>query len=427
MWIAYQVCYALLLLVAAPFLLAFRGRHYLPTLAPRLGRQRVPPGGHALWLHAVSVGEVGVAATLAAALAPLLPPDGRLLITTTTPTGQERARAAAGARSLRERVHVAYLPFDLGVPVRRFLDAFAPRALVLVEGDLWPLLLRRARDRGMPVVVVNGRISDRSFARQRRLRALLRPLHGPVAHWGMQTAADRDRLLALGVPASRVTVTGNLKFETPEPPTVPEADALVVTLAAGRPILLAGSTAAGEEEQVLDAFARLEAGKRALLVLAPRHPERFAAVARLVGARGLALRRRSESFDPQRTDVSTDVLLLDSLGELAGLYRRAAGAFIGGTLVTRGGHNPLEPARFGVPVVVGPSMENFREIADAFDRAAAWRRVRDAAELAAVWASWLDDPPAARALGASGRALVETNRGALRRTVALVQPLLGST
>jgi 3-deoxy-D-manno-octulosonic-acid transferase len=241
----------------------------------------------------------------------------------------------------------------------------------------------------------------------------------------MQTASDRDRLLALGVPLSRVTVTGNLKFETPEPPPVPEADALVERLSAGRPVLLAGSTAAGEDEQVLDAFALLGAGGRALLVLAPRHPERFPAVARLLDARGLVFRRRSEPFDERSAVAPPDVLLLDSLGELAGLYRRAAGAFVGGTLVPRGGHNPLEPARFGVPVTVGPSMENFREIADAFDHAGAWRRVRDAGDLAAVWASWLDDPPAARALGASGRALFEANRGALQRTVALVQPPLG--
>ncbi|HUP24919.1 MAG TPA: glycosyltransferase N-terminal domain-containing protein [Thermoanaerobaculia bacterium] len=420
------MCYALALVVAAPVLLAIRGRHYLPTLAPRLGTQPATQGAHALWLHAVSVGEVGVAATLTAALAPRLGEGRRLLLTTTTPTGQERARALAARPELRDRSTVAYLPFDLGPAVRRFLDGFSPGALVLVEGDLWPLLLQRVRDRSIPVVVVNGRISDRSFARQRPLRAFLGPLHRPVMHWGMQTAADRDRLLALGVPAARVTVTGNLKFETAEPAPVPQAQQLVERLAGGRPVLLAGSTAAGEDDQVLEAFERLGAGRAALLVLAPRHPERCAAVARLITSRGLTAQRRTES-DVARSPASPpDVLLLDSLGELAGLYRLASAAFVGGTLVPRGGQNPLEPARFGVPVVVGPSMENFREIAYAFDGASAWRRAKDAATLAAAWGDWLADPELAREVGARGRALVEANRGALERTLALIRPLLGS-
>lgn len=425
MWILYQVCYVLALGLAAPFLLLSRGRRYGPTLAPRLGRQSSPPGSHAVWLHAVSVGEVGVAATLATSLATLLPPAGRILLTTITPTGQEQARTVASRPSLRDRLDVAYLPFDLDGPVRRFLDAFAPAALVLVEGDLWPLLLRRARDREVPVVVVNGRISDRSYRRLRRLRGLLAPLLRPVAHWGMQTGADRDRLLALGVPSARVTVTGNLKFEMAEPSAAPELEELVRRLAAGRPTLVAGSTAAGEDELVLDAFERLGAGK-ALLVLAPRHPERFGSVTGLVGARGLRCRRRSDALADASATLQPDVLVLDSLGELGALYRLATTAFVGGTLVPRGGHNPLEPARFGVPVAVGPSMENFREIADSFDRDGAWRRVRDADELAAAWAGWLDDPAAASALGARGRALFLSNRGALDRTLELLRPLLGS-
>ena len=424
MWILYQVCYVLALGVAAPFLLASRGRRYGPTLAPRLGRQEATSGGHAVWLHAVSVGEVGVAATLATALVPLLLPDRRIVLTTITPTGQEQARRVASRPSLRGRVDAAYLPFDIDAPVRRFLDSFAPAALVLVEGDLWPLLLRRARDRKIPVVVVNGRISDRSYRRLRLMRGWLGPLLHPVGHWGMQTAADRDRLLALGVPAARVTVTGNLKFDVAEPSSAPELEELVRRLAAGRPILVAGSTAAGEDELVLDAFGRL-GERKAMLVLAPRHPERFGSVAALVESRGLRGRCRSEPVDVPAASPP-DVLVLDSVGELEVLYRLAAGAFVGGTLVPRGGHNPLEPARFGVPVAIGPSMENFREIAETFDREGAWRRVRDADELADAWAGWLDDPGAASALGARGRALLEANRGALERTLELLRPLLGS-
>ena len=446
MWIAYQALLALALLVAAPVLLARRGRHYLETLPGRLGRA---PGGPAtaeppLWLHAVSVGEAGVAATLARALPAELP----LVVTTITPTGQERARAA-----LAGRARIGYLPFDLGFAVGRFFRRARPRALVLVEGDYWPLVLREARRRGLPVAVVNGRVGDATFRRLRRLRRLLGPrfawLFGGVARFGVQSAADRDRLLALGVPAERVTVTGNLKFESPEPPRLPQLEAAVRALAGGRPVLVAGSTMAGEEERVLVAFAAAGGGAQALLVLAPRHPERWDEAARRVAEAGLPLVRRSDLGDPQgvpaagagtgpapgsptaagapprRPGAAADpppaVLLLDSLGELAGLYRAATGAFVGGTLLPTGGHNPLEPARFGLPVVVGPSMENFRQIAEDFDRAGAWERASDAAELGRVWRRWLDDPAAARAVGERAAGLVEAHRGALGKTLALLR------
>jgi 3-deoxy-D-manno-octulosonic-acid transferase len=419
MWLLYQAAMATLLLLAGPILLWRRGRHYAATLPGRLGAHPQPGSAAtgALWLHAVSVGEAGVAATLARALPAQLP----LLVTTITPTGQERARAL-----FRGRAEVAYFPFELGPSVARFFRRFAPRALVLVEGDLWPLVLRAARRRGLPVVVVNGRVSERSFARLRRLRPLLGPLLDPVDRFGVQTAADRERLLALGVEAGRVEVTGNLKYETPEPPRRPELEAAIATLATGRPILVAGSTMAGEEEAVLAAFAAAageRGGARALLILAPRHPERFAAVAELVERHGLALARRS-ALAPGGGVPPIDILLLDSLGELAGLYRLAAGAFIGGTLVPTGGHNPLEPARFAVPIAAGPAMDNFREIAAEFDRADAWRRVASREELAAAFRAWLDDPAGARVQGERAAALLARNRGALERTLTLLAPIL---
>jgi 3-deoxy-D-manno-octulosonic-acid transferase len=422
LWGVYQLVMGAALLLTGPILVARRGGHYLPTLPGRLGRTPaggaaagVPGGGRGgLWLHAVSVGEVGVAATLARAL----PPDLPLLVTTITPTGQARARAAFAGRAA-----VAYLPFELGFAVRRFFDRSAPAALVLVEGDFWPLLLREARRRRLPVAVANGRVSDRSFRRMRRLRPFLAPLLAGVDRFGVQTAEDRGKLLALGVPAERVAVTGNLKYEAPEPARSPALEGEVRRLAAGRAVLLAGSTMAGEEEEVLDALASL--GGRALLVLAPRHPERWDAVERLVAGRGLAAVRRSglAGADAPR---SADVLLLDSLGELAGLYAVADAAFVGGTLVATGGHNPLEPARFGVATAVGPSMENFREMAAEFDRAGAWRRVAGGRELAAVWGGWLDDPAAARAVGSRAARLVEDNRGALERTLELLAPALAA-
>jgi len=404
----YQLAAGAALLIAGPFLLARRGSHYLPTLSGRLGSSAAsaPKPGGSVWIHAVSVGEVAVAATLIKAL----PPDLPLLVTTVTPTGQERAKAL-----FQDRAEIAYLPFDLGFAVRRFFDRFQPKALVLVEGDYWPLVLSEARRRGLPVAVINGRVGDRSFSRMSKLRPLLGYLFSRVDRFGVQSTEDRDRLVSLGVSAERVTVTGNLKYESPEPAVKPDLEERLRALAAGRPILLAGSTTPGEEEQVLDAFNRLSG--RAMLLIAPRHPERWDEVAALLGKNAV---RRSAIPEGARPDV----VLLDSLGELAGLYRIAAGAFIGGTLAPKGGHNPLEPARFGVPVAVGPSMHNFRDMAERFDKAQAWRRVKDAEELAAVWGEWIADPAAAREQGGRALRLLEENRGALGRTLEMLEPVL---
>jgi len=426
-WLLYQFLMAAALLLAAPVLLLRRGGHYLPTLRGRLGFDRREDPSRdvrrdGLWIHAVSVGEVGVAATLARHL----PEEQPAVVTTVTPTGQERARAA-----FRNRSSVAYLPFDLGFAVGRFFRRFRPGSLVLVEGDYWPLVLREAARRGLPVAVVNGRVGDRSFRRLTKIHAwvpwLLRPLFEPVHRFGVQTEEDARRLSTLGVPTERVVVTGNLKYETPEPARTPEVETLVERLAGGRPVLVAGSTMAGEEEQVIEAFERLGGGERALLVLAPRHPERWDEAAATVGGTGLAMARRSEQNGDQSPDRAQPerpaVLLLDSLGELAGLYRMAAAAFIGGTLVPTGGHNPLEAARWGVPVAVGPSMENFRQIAHEFDQDGAWARVGSPAELAAAWERWLDDPEDAERVGGKGRALIDRNRGAAERTVAMLNEL----
>ena len=429
MWWIYQILAVLALLTAGPWLLLLRRRHYLPTLRGRLGGSTPDAGGPgsaaqrpgALWIHAVSVGEAALAGTLAARL----PGDLALVLTTITPTGQAQARAVAAR--LGDRVAVAYLPFELGCAIARFFRRFAPSALVLVEGDFWPLLLRAVHRRGLPTAVVNGRVSDRSFPRLLRLRRLALPLFlAPIDRFGVQTAVDAERLVALGVPAGRVTVTGNLKFDSPEPPALPELALRLERLAAGRPILVAGSTMAGEEEKILAAFSRLAtasapAGERALLVLAPRHPERFAAVAERVAAADPGFVRRSGA-DRARPAI----FLLDSIGELAATYRLASAAFIGGTLQPTGGHNPIEAARFGVPVAVGPSMSNFREIAEGFDRAGGWARVTTGEALGTLWAAWLADPPAARAIGERGRALVAANAGALDRTLELLAPLVAA-
>ena len=414
MWLLYQLATTVALILVAPFLLLARGGHYLPTLRGRLGLGLPPPPGERpLWIHAVSVGEVAVADTLIQAL----PRDLPLLVTTVTPTGQARARDRFAGRAA-----VTYLPFELGPVVRRMFARYEPRALVLVEGDQWPLVLREARRRQRPVVVVNGRVGDASHRRMRRLRRLLGPLLGPIDRFAVQGPRDRRRLEELGVEPARIVETGSLKFDTPEPPPAAEAERLVHRLAAGRPVLVAGSTMAGEELAALEGLAGAGGGAAALLVLAPRHPDRCDEVARLLGERGLAAARRS---DPT-ADGRPAELLLDSLGELAPLYRLAAAAFIGGTLVPTGGHNPLEAARFAVPVAVGPSMENFADIAARFDEEQAWSRVADGGELGVVWRRWLAAPEEAAALGRRGQRLLEANRGALERTLEVLAPITGA-
>jgi 3-deoxy-D-manno-octulosonic-acid transferase len=424
MWWLYQALYALLLLLLGPFFLLLRGRHYREPLAARLSPPRTLEGAGGLWIHAVSVGEVAVAATLAKALPSALP----LVVTTVTPTGQERAR-----RALAGRAAVAYLPFELGYAVRRFFDAARPRALVLIEGDYWPRLLAEARRRSIPVVVVNGRVSDRSFPRLRLVRRWVqRLLLEPVVGFGVQSPLDGDRLHVLGAPRTAIVVTGNLKFEAPEPPVLPELDRLIATLAAGRPLIVAGSTMPGEEEKLFAAYAEVAKTAAFLLVVAPRHPERFQPVAEMVEKRFPGALRRSRVDADLLARIGRDaavappVLLLDSLGELAALYRHATVAFVGGTLVHKGGHNPIEAARFGVPVVVGRSMSNFREIAEAFDRAGAWERVDGAVELGKLWQRWLLNPESAAEVGRRGRDLVDANRGALERTLELVRPLVAT-
>ncbi len=433
MWVLYQIAIVALLLVAAPVLFIRRGRHYLETLPARLGRLPPAGGDRPLWLHAASVGETTVAATLARSL----PADLDLVVTSVTPTGQAEAKRLFGPLARNGRnVVVTYLPFDLGPWHERFLRRYSPRALVLLESELWPLLLRRCRRRGMPVLVLNTRISDRSFARMKRARrGVRRLLLDPVGRFGAQSPQDVERLLSLGASPAQVMLTGNLKFDSPEPPSIARLETALRRLAARRPIIVAGSTMPGEEEQVLEAFCRL--GRDAMLILAPRHPERFEGAWRELKERALVALRRSllavggnvervalsaeDLQGEERDGAPPDAILLDTLGELASVYRLANVAFIGGTLVPTGGHNPIEAARFGVPVTVGPSMENFRRIAADFQAAEALTVVGDSAALSAAWRRLLDDSDAAAAQGGRGRDLVERNRGAVERSAALLR------
>jgi len=394
----------------------FRGKRR-PAFRDRLARDlpAVEPGG--LWLHAVSVGEVEIARRLVRELDAAdagLP----ILVTATTATGLELAR-----RTLGDAATVIPCPLDLPGAVGRVLDAARPRVLVVVETELWPEMLHQAGRRGIPAAVVNARLSDGSFRRYRRVRALLEPLLGPVSLVLARSPSDADRFAALGVRRAAIRVLGNIKYDLePDPTPLPWADA-VRAAAAGRPVVIAGSTMEGEEATVLDVAARLEGGGRPiLLVLAPRHPERFDAVADLVRQRGLAMIRRSSGDPP---GPGTSVFLLDTIGELARAYRSAAVAFIGGSLAPTGGHNPLEPAVWGVPVLSGPHVHNFVEVYDEMTAAGAARLVADGGELGAALANWLDDPESAATAGAAGRAVVEANRGATALTAGAVLELAG--
>jgi len=421
-YLLYDVLLAVAFVVSIPFYL-WKGRgsgKYLKTFQERFGKLPAGVAGEtpSVWIHAVSVGEVLAARTL---LGPLKQrfPGRRLVVSTTTLTGHAIARERLDGHDA-----LFFAPFDFRGPCRQALRATRAEWLILVETELWPNLIREARRYGARVALVNGRISPRSFPRYRWVRSLLRPVLSQVDLFLMQSEAHTQRILALGAPPERVRVSGNLKFDALETPQ-PGAELRAFFGRVGpRPLLLAGSTVEGEEAMVLAAFASLRAAHPDLvLAIAPRHPERFEAVPALVQAAGLRCRRRSAA-DPGPLREG-EILLLDSLGELAAAYSFATVAFVGGSLVPRGGHNVLEAAAWGKPVVVGPHMENFQEIADEFRAADALVQVADEARLAGVLHELLRDAGRRRALGESGHALVERNRGALGRTVDALVGLRG--
>ena len=404
-----------LLPVAIPVLnlkdrLVGKGR---PTFRERCAGSLPDLPGGGIWLQAVSVGEVELARRLVAELQRLAP-ERPVAVSATTATGLDLAR-----RTLGEAVPVFACPLDLPGPVGRVLEAAQPRLLALVETELWPEMLYQAALRKVPVAVVNARLSEGSFARYHRVVNLMQPLLAPLQLVLARTRADADRFAALGVPAERISVTGNVKYDLGADQR-PLVWAEEVRRAAGeRPILVAGSTMDGEETQVLDAVDRLrESGSTPFLILAPRHPERFDAVARLLTERGLVFVRRSSGTPPPE---GADAFLIDTIGELARAYSLATVAFVGGSLTPTGGHNPLEPAVWGVPVLSGPHVHNFREVYEEMILGGGARLVADSAELTVGAAAWLDEPALAAAAGAAGREVVRMNSGATERTaVALI-------
>jgi 3-deoxy-D-manno-octulosonic-acid transferase len=423
----YSLVLALGFVLALPWFL-WKGRatgKYFRTFRERMGQLPVylnVDGDRSIWVHAVSVGEV-------LAVRPLIPalkerfPRHRVFVSTTTMTGN-----AVAQKSVRGMDGLFYAPFDWPGPVRKALATLNPSLLLLVETEIWPNLIHEAHARGTRVAIVNGRISERSFSRYRLVRRWLARVLSEVDLFLMQGEPHAERIRAMGAPPERVQVTGNLKFDAVEAGRAPEGLARLITTGLGRgrsgwPLWVAGSTVTGEEELVLRAFHKVrERVPEAALILAPRHPERFPEVPGIVEAAGFRCLRRSE-LEP-RPWGRGDVVLLDTLGELAQVYAFARVVFVGGSLVPSGGHNILEPAGAGKPVIVGPHMENFREIFGAFRAAGALVQVEDAAGLARELLSLLTDEVRNREVGERGRAVVERNRGALERTVSALEGLL---
>jgi 3-deoxy-D-manno-octulosonic-acid transferase len=383
------------------------------SVPPRV-RSSAAAGG--VWVHAVSVGEVLAIAPLIAELR-AQHPARRIFISTTTHTGQKLARDRFGAES------VFYFPLDFRFAIAPWLRVVQPELIVLAETEFWPQFLHRAHAAGARIAVVNARISDRSFPRYRRLRPLLARVLRNIDVFLAQCEADAQRLRGIGAAPERVQVVGNLKFEQKAAVTTGFAAALREACAAQSvgPVIVAGSTLAGEEELLLAAFRQIVAQHpRALLLLAPRHPERFDAVAALLSSSGVPFVRRS-AFAP--ATLPGAVLLLDTIGELGALYELATVAFVGGSLVPAGGHNVIEPARAAVPVLVGPHTQNFRDVVAQFGHADALRVVT-AATLAPTLLELLAKESVRRELGGRAARVVAENSGATARTLAALNRLL---
>ncbi|HKR63188.1 MAG TPA: 3-deoxy-D-manno-octulosonic acid transferase [Thermoanaerobaculia bacterium] len=414
MYALYEVLLYLVLLLALPYFLltgVLRGK-YLVNVPERMGFYRHRADAHDLWVHAVSVGEALAARPVIAEILAQRPGTS-IVFTTTTLTGQ------AQARRLYPDATVTYFPFDFAFAVRRFLKHHQPRVFATMETEIWPNVTRIARDAGLRLVLANGRISDRSLPRYRAFRRIVGAVLSKYDRILAREETDRERFIAIGARAEVVEVSGNVKFDYEPDETPLEIASQIESLIANRNVLVLGSTMEGEDEALLPELERFLARHDAFVVIAPRKPERFELVTGMLATSSLRFMRRSTM-----TKERVDVLLLDTFGELAKIYRYATVAFIGGTLVPIGGHNPIEPAAHGVPVCFGPSMSNFREIAQIFLRNEAAVEVKSAAEAMEFAGRMCADAELRRAWGERARATVLQNRGASVRTAARIVELL---
>lgn len=431
MFLLYEVLLYLAFILTLPFFLftGFLRGKYLTNFPARMGLYRSRESEHDLWVHAVSVGEV-LATRLVLAEIMRLRPATSLVLTTTTLTGQ------AQAKRLFPEATVTYFPFDFTFAVKRFLRHHRPRVFATMETEIWPNATRLSRAFGLRLILANGRISDRSFPRYRAFRVLLRGILRLYDRILVREETDRERFVAIGAPEPVVETTGNVKFDY-EPDSTPLQNAAAFqSLIGNRKVLILGSTREGEDEALLPEVERFVRERNAFVIIAPRKAERFEQVAGLLGTTSLRFARWSAvsggqtilSVPHDRTDKIVcpppDVLLIDTFGDLAKLYRYATAAFVGGSLAPFGGHNPIEPAAAGVPVCFGPHMTNFREIAAVFLRGEAAQEVGSAAEVIAFAERMFDDERLQRAWGERARQTVLQNRGASARTAQRIVELL---
>lgn len=421
---AYNLALLTGMAVGSPFLAvhALRGRsRSIAKARLGLGRDWLPPADRsgAIWVHALSVGEALSALPLVEGLAQRLGPD-RVVMSLATAQGLAVARERLGQGS---EVPLFVRTLDLPWLVRRTLDRLAPSLFILVEGDLWPNLQWALARQGVPAMLVNGRVSPRAARRYGLARPLARALYEGFAVISLQSSLDRDRLAGIGIDPGRLRVGGNLKFDSaPAPLAEAERTELLERWGlAGRTVLVAGSTHGGEETICLEAYARLQAERPGLsLIIAPRRTDRGAEVADLATGRGLSAARTSQG----PVLPGTQVVVLDEMGLLARAYGLARAALVGGSLVSQGGHNPLEPAAQGVPVVFGQHMEDFSQVADQLKEAGAGLRLAGAEELVGVWGRLLADDSATRTMGQAGQRAADEHKGSVKRTLDWAMELM---
>lgn len=419
-----RTLYSWLLRLAFPYLClrvfwrGLRNRDYWRRIPERLGFIPSLGGTRVIWVHAVSVGEVRAAAALVQALCERYP-NHRVVLTAMTPTGSATARSLFG-----DRVTHCYVPYDYPSVVNRFLDRTRPALVLILEKELWPNLVYFSRARDIPVCVVNAQLSEKSLRGWRRLGALATTTFGQITAYAAQTDADARRLVAAGARPAAVQVVGSIKFDLTLPADLPaRAQALRHGWGAARPVWLAASTHVGEEDAVLRAHTALKTRfPDLLLVLVPRHPERFEIVTRLCERAGFQVARRSTQ--PTVLAAAADLLVGDSMGELQIFYSACDVSFIGGSLVPAGGHNFLEAAAVGKPFVFGPDMRNIEELARLAVARGAGVQIAQGEQLAQAIGDFLADAGRRTRAGDAGRKMVEENRGALARTLRLIEGLL---